>query len=247
MKKYKKGYVQGTFDLFHIGHLNLLRRAKEQCDFLLVGVVSDELSKMYKGITPYIPYKDRAAIVEAIRYVDQVIQVNLDNEDKLKICDQYHYDCHFCGDDHTGWDTLIAELKRRGADVVFFPYTQKTSSTQIKRDLRNQGRYGLADTYPCERLPQRVALYGAGKLGRDLYQRLQEMSEHTVTLWVDKKGEQAKALGFPVELPQRLLEGGYEKVILGVKNRKVAAEIQQELLAMGIGKEKIFWTELPKS
>ncbi len=241
MKKYKVGYVQGTFDLFHIGHLNLLRRAKERCEYLIVGVVSDELNQKYKGHLPTIGYEDRAAIVRAIRYTDEVIQVDFSNEDKLKIWESCHFDCHFSGDDHKGWEELTAELQKRGSAVEFFPYTQKTSSTQIKQELRNEGRYGLADGYPCEKLARKIALYGAGKLGRDLYRRLTETPEHTVAVWVDQKGEPAKMLGFPVELPEKLQQSSYDQVVLAVKNETVAAEIRQELLALGISREKIFW------
>lgn len=132
---YHKGYVQGTFDLFHAGHLILLERAKKRCDILVVGVVSDELSEKYKNKRPVIPYADRAEIVRAIRYVDEVIRVDFENEDKLKIWDEIHYDCHFSGDDHTGWEYLESELKKRGAALEFFPYTQRVSSTSIVREI----------------------------------------------------------------------------------------------------------------
>ena len=141
MKKYQTGYVQGTFDLFHVGHLNLLRRAKEQCGYLIAGVVSDELNEVYKGAKPYVPYEERAALVAACRYVDEVIRVDVGSDDKVKIWEEHHYDCHFCGDDHGNWESLIEALHERGSEVEFFPYTESTSSTRIREELKKRILY----------------------------------------------------------------------------------------------------------
>lgn len=141
MKKYQTGYVQGTFDLFHVGHLNLFRRAKEQCRYLIAGVVSDELNEVYKGARPYVPYEERAALVAACRYVDEVIKVDVGSDDKVKIWEEHHYDCHFCGDDHGNWEPLIKALHERGSEVEFFPYTESTSSTRIREELKKRILY----------------------------------------------------------------------------------------------------------
>lgn len=111
LKKYGRGYVQGTFDLFHVGHLNLFKRAKERCDYLIAGVVSDELNEVYKGAKPYVPYEERAALVGACKYVDEVIRGDVGHDDKVKIWEQHPFDCHFCGDDHGNWQTLIDALR----------------------------------------------------------------------------------------------------------------------------------------
>ena len=138
---YNVGYVQGTFDLFHVGHLNLFRRAKEQCRYLIAGVVSDELNEVYKGARPYVPYEERAALVAACRYVDEVIKVDVGSDDKVKIWEEHHYDCHFCGDDHGNWEPLIKALHERGSEVEFFPYTESTSSTRIREELKKRILY----------------------------------------------------------------------------------------------------------
>ena len=139
-KHYKLGYAQGVFDLFHIGHLNLLRRSKSCCDYLLVGVVTDEIVKFYKNKTPYIPIEERVAIIEAIRYVDEVVIVDWHNMDKLVAWDLYRFDCHFSGDDHKSeWYEVEQKLKKKGVDMVNFPYTKKRSSTMIQQSLKKTG------------------------------------------------------------------------------------------------------------
>lgn|GEM_PF-1713399 len=141
LKKYGRGYVQGTFDLFHVGHLNLFKRAKERCDYLIAGVVSDELNEVYKGAKPYVPYEERAALVGACKYVDEVIRVDVGHDDKVKIWEQHPFDCHFCGDDHGNWGPLIAALHERGSEVEFFPYTESTSSTRLREELKKRILY----------------------------------------------------------------------------------------------------------
>lgn len=136
MKKYKIGYTTGVFDLFHIGHLNILKKAKEQCDFLIVGVSTDEVVKTYKHKTPVIPYGERAAIVEAIKYVDMVVPQT--SMDKFAAWEQYHFDAVFHGDDWKGSD-MYNEIEKNlyavGCDMVFLPHTDGTSSTIITEVL----------------------------------------------------------------------------------------------------------------
>lgn len=131
------GYTTGVYDLFHIGHLNLLRKAKAQCDYLIVGVSTDDLVE-YKGKRSVIPFEERKEIVGAIKYVDEV--VTQENMDKLGAWKKYHFDVMFVGDDWKGtdkWNKIEAELKEVGAEVVYFPYTKGTSSTLINETLHN--------------------------------------------------------------------------------------------------------------
>lgn len=138
MKKYKIGYTSGVYDMFHIGHLNLLRRAKEQCEYLIVGVSTDELAQ-YKNKTPIIPYSERKQIIEAIKYVDLVVPQ--ENMDKLAACKKLNADVIFVGDDWKGtekWNKIEQELATIGAEVVYFPYTKGTSSTILREKLLNK-------------------------------------------------------------------------------------------------------------
>lgn len=131
----KIGYTTGVYDLFHIGHLNLLRKAKEQCDYLVVGVSTDDLVG-YKGKRAVIPFEERKEIVGAIKYVDEV--VTQENMDKLEAWKKYHFDVMFVGDDWKGtekWNKIEDELKEVGVKVVYFPYTKGTSSTLINETL----------------------------------------------------------------------------------------------------------------
>ena len=136
MKKYKVGYTTGVFDMFHIGHLNILRRAKEQCDYLIVGVSTDELVQEYKNKTPIIPFEERAEIVQSIDCVDKVIAQ--ENRDKFLAWKNLKFDVMFVGDDWKGKPLFMeveAEFKKVGVDVVYFPYTRDTSSTILREKL----------------------------------------------------------------------------------------------------------------
>lgn len=135
MKPYKVGYVSGVFDLFHVGHLNLLKRSKERCEYLIVGTLTDELVVKFKKNPPYIPFEERKQILESIRYVDEVVAVTEENHEKMKAWKLYHFDCLFSGDDYSGNEYWIQDkrsLNEHGSNIEYFPYTKSTSSTMIK-------------------------------------------------------------------------------------------------------------------
>ena len=131
------GYTTGAFDMFHVGHLNLLARAREQCNRLIVGVSTDEVVCSYKKRAPIIPYAERVAIVKAIRYVDEVVPQT--SMDKFAAWKTLHFNRLFHGDDWKGsamYNEVEAKLKAVGVEVVYFPYTQGTSSTLLAERLR---------------------------------------------------------------------------------------------------------------
>lgn len=138
MNKYKIGYTTGVYDLFHIGHLNILKRAKEQCEHLIVGVSTDDLVESYKHKRPVIPFEERIEIVRAIRYVDEVVPQT--SMDKLEAWENLHYDALFHGSDWKGssmYDEVEKRLKAIGVDMVFLPHTEGTSSTMLSDKLQN--------------------------------------------------------------------------------------------------------------
>lgn len=136
---YHIGYVCGVYDLFHIGHLNLLKRCKYHCDYLIVGVNSDELTEFYKKRKPVINEKERMAIVEAIKYVDEVVLVDFHNENSKLAYSLYKFDVQFCGDDHEARLCNTREwLRKSGSDMVFFPYTTSTSSTMLRAKIKEE-------------------------------------------------------------------------------------------------------------
>ncbi|MBO4637848.1 MAG: adenylyltransferase/cytidyltransferase family protein [Clostridiales bacterium] len=136
-KPYRIGYVPGVFDLLHSGHINLIRRCKERCRYLIVGVLTDDLVEYYKNKRPVMPLEERRAVLEALSYVDETVAVDMSNTDKLDAWEQLHYDCHFSGDDHVGhWNDVLTELRKRGSNMEFFPYTEGISSTAIKEKMK---------------------------------------------------------------------------------------------------------------
>ena len=137
-KKYKIGYTQGTFDMFHIGHLNLLKHAKEYCDILIVGVNADILVEEYKHKTPVINQEERAEIMRSIRYVDNVVICY--TLKKTEMHNWLHFDAIFIGDDWKGndrWTETEKNLKKVGADVVYLKHTDGVSSTMLRSKTSN--------------------------------------------------------------------------------------------------------------
>lgn len=137
MKKYKIGYTTGVFDMFHIGHLNLIKRAKEQCEYLIVGVSTDDLVISYKNKKPIIPFEERLAIIESVRYVDRAVpQYTMNKMDAWK---DLKFDVLFHGSDWKNsemYNEIIENFKTVGVDVVFFPYTDGISSTSLSDILQ---------------------------------------------------------------------------------------------------------------
>ena len=126
------GYTTGVYDMFHIGHLNVIRRAKERCDYLIVGVSTDELVQKEKNKTPVIPYEERAAIVAAIRYVDEVVPQP--DKNKLAAWERHHFDKMFVGSDWKGtpqWKKYEEHFEPLCVEIVYLPHTDGISSTKL--------------------------------------------------------------------------------------------------------------------
>ena len=134
------GYTTGVFDLFHIGHLNILRHAKENCDRLVVGVTSDELVS-YKHKSAVIPFEERIEIVRSVKYVDEAIPQT--TMDKFEAWDRIGFDVMFVGSDwkgHPRWIKYEQQFSKVGVEIIYFPYTRGTSSTLINETLNNLRR-----------------------------------------------------------------------------------------------------------
>lgn len=157
MKKFKIGYIAGVFDLFHIGHLNMINRAKENCNYLIVGVLVDELVVHFKKKLPFIPFEERIKIIQSIKGVDEAVPVTFENAAKLDAWRLYHFDCQFSGSDYAnvpGWLYDKKKLEEVGSTIEFFPYTESTSSTFIKRLIGK------------EVSGKKLFLFGAGAIGK---------------------------------------------------------------------------------
>jgi glycerol-3-phosphate cytidylyltransferase len=136
MSDARVGYVPGIFDMFHVGHLNVLRNARLACDFLIAGVVSDEMSERSKGKTPIIPLAERLEVVRSIRYVDDAVEEDV--SEKLEMWQRLQFDVIIKGDDWRGTakgEKLERDFASVGVEVVYLPYTMHTSSTKLRQVL----------------------------------------------------------------------------------------------------------------
>lgn len=133
------GYTTGVFDMFHIGHLNILRRAKEQCDFLIVGVSTDELVLHDKKHLPVIPFEERCKIVEAIKYVDKVVSQT--SKKKIEAWQEYRFNKMFVGSDWKGtpqWDEYEKQFSSVGVEIVYLSHTDGISSTLLRKKINGK-------------------------------------------------------------------------------------------------------------
>ena len=138
------GYTTGVYDMFHIGHLNIIRRAKEQCDYLIVGVSTDDLVRQEKNKSPVIPYEERAAIISSLKYVDLVIPQT--DKDKFRAWEMYHFQKMFVGSDWKGtlqWEKYEKEFTPVGVEIVYLPHTDGISSTKLTGIIK-----GILDEHP---------------------------------------------------------------------------------------------------
>ena len=137
----KIGYTTGVFDLFHIGHLNILKRARLECDYLIVGITTDELAMSIKGEKPFIPFEERVEIVEAIKFVDEVVPQTTYN--KMKAWNNLKFDRMFVGDDWKDtkeWIQIEKDFSEYNVEIIYFSYTSHTSSTILRDILKKVGK-----------------------------------------------------------------------------------------------------------
>lgn len=130
------GYTTGVFDMFHVGHLNILRRAKEQCDYLIVGVSTDELVLHDKKKNPIIPFDQRCEIVEAIKYVDKVVVQA--NKNKIEAWNKYHFHKMFVGSDWKGtdiWNNFEEQFRPLGVEIIYLTHTDGISSSILRKKI----------------------------------------------------------------------------------------------------------------
>lgn len=133
------GYTTGVFDMFHIGHLNILKRAKRLCDYLIVGVSTDELVLKDKNKKPIIPFEERCAIVSSIRYVDQVVAQT--DKNKVAAWNRLHFNKMFVGSDWKGtpqWNTFEKEFEPLNVEIVYFDHTDGISSTMLREKIKGK-------------------------------------------------------------------------------------------------------------
>ncbi len=136
-RKERVGYTTGVFDMFHIGHLNIIRKSKGECDKLIVGVCTDRLVRELKDKDPIIPFEERAEIVRNIKYVDEIVPQ--DKRDEIADFHKYHFNVIIKGDSWKGterWNNLEEEFKKLGVEVKYFPYTKHISSTKLREKIK---------------------------------------------------------------------------------------------------------------
>lgn len=230
MKKYNIGYMAGVYDLFHIGHLNMIKRAKENCHYLIVGVLVDELVVHFKNKLPFIPFEERIEIIRSIKGVDEAVPVSFENIGKMDSWNCCHFDCQFSGSDYAqdaGWLQDKKKLEEVGATIEFFPYTEGTSSTYIKKLIGK------------EISGKKLFLFGAGAIGRKFLQFLRTSREGenwNVIGFLDNSPEKAMSLVERTIIfqPDYLYTFPDYKNITVVLTTKAEQEISAQLREMGI-------------
>ena len=252
-KHWDTGYISGAFDMFHIGHLNLIRRAKERCGRLIVGVLTDEIVAANKKKWPVVPLGERLEIVRALKYVDEADVTTRELLDKVAAWEKYRFNAMFSGDDHIGdgWSAKEEELKALGADLVFFPYTREISTTFLQ-DLTLPPKAGEADKprrigefrhiFPFDKVGkgERVVIYGTGDIGEQYARQLAALEYCEIVAFSDtyaKPGDEFE--GVRCVSPDELAAGTNEFDRIVIASTRYYDEILGRLRTLGITPEKI--------
>lgn len=233
----KIGYCPGCFDLFHIGHLNLLRNSRENCDYLIAGVVTDEVYRKYKRKMPFIPFEERFNIVNSIKYVDETIAIDEQIMDKIKAWNTIHYDFHFSGSDHTeDWNDARNILENEGVRFISFDYTENISSTQIRNVIEQEFLFNYIFN---DIKKKRIVIFGAGIRFNDYMSNygdkyIPEFAvDNNSKLWGRKKS------GIEIREPSEILKVPKDELWLIICMDNYS-EVEKQIKNMGINDYRIY-------
>lgn len=248
-KKWNIGYISGVFDMFHMGHLNLIRRSKERCDKLIVGILTDELVAKHKNKWPTIHLNERLEIVRALKYVDEVDVTTEPLINKLQALEKYRFDAMFSGDDHIadGWAHEEDALKALGVDLVFFPYTKEVSTSHLQEvtlppkaehaDKARRIDAGVHYLFPFDKvnIKERIIIYGIGKVGEQYARQLFTLEFCEVVAFADtyaKPGDLFKGKRCLTPEEVRLYEKDYDRIVIA--STAYHSQIVSRLRSLGI-------------
>ena len=252
-KQWQTGFISGAFDMFHIGHLNLIQRSKKRCDRLIIGVLTDEIVASSKKKWPVIPLNERMEIVRSLKYVDEVDTITRGLLNKVIAWNKFKFDAMFSGDDHIddGWAAEEEELRSLGADLVFFPYTKEVSTTFLQEltlppkaeEADKPRRVGeFRHIFPFDKVEkgERIVIYGTGDIGEQYIRQLEAMDFCEITAFSDtyaKVGDEYK--GMRCLPPEDLITGTvvYDRIVIATTSYYDA--ILGRLRTLGIQPEKI--------
>lgn len=247
-KHWNRGYISGTFDMFHIGHLNLIRRAKERCNFLIVGVLTDELVMSYKKKWPVIPMRDRLEIVGSLKYVDETDVTSPELMNKVNAWNKYKFDAMFSGDDHAGdgWAHEDSQLSALGAELVFFPYTKEVSSSSLqesvlppKADNADKAKKiePFTHLFPFNKVKagERIVVFGMGNIGKQYARQVAALDFCEIVALTDTYAHPGDMFeGFACIMPDELRTRKNEFDRIVIASIKYHGEILGKLRALGI-------------
>lgn len=253
-KHWKTGYISGSFDMFHIGHLNLIRRSKERCDKLIVGVLTDEYVERYKKKWPVIPLRERMEIIASLKYVDETDITTFELGKKVKAWEKYKFDAMFSGDDHAndGWTREEEVLKELGADLVFFPYTKEVSTTTIQEltlppkakdaDKAKKIEDGFRHLFPFDKVNknERIIIYGVGDVGTQYTNQLNSLDFCQIAAYADTYAKEGDIFAEkPCLTPEELIKNSitYDRIVIA--STTYHSQIIDRLRSLGVKPNQI--------